>query len=201
MQYNYIMKSITFTCTKSAEQIKKEADQALMYYKIAPFLGIICMGIFVFLFLHMRNQNAEAGDSSSDLLLYVMLGVAFLFMLFVTLFFVYYKNRAGIKYILMPDKQFGWDEDAQQFFYKDKNRSLRFKGDDVKTWNSYIQNNTNIPMDIILLKTGERLVLEGDWNEKVHDYLQNFHNLLGLPKPSSMVWMLDVYKDEPTPDR
>lgn len=194
------MKSITFTCTKSAEQIKKEADQALMYYKIAPFVGIICMGIFVFLFLHMRNQNTEAGDSSSDLLLYVILGVAFLFMLFVTLFFVYYKNRAGIKYILMPDKQFGWDEDAQQFFYKDKNRSLRFKGDDVKTWNSYIQNNTNIPMDIILLKTGERLVLEGDWNEKVHDYLQNFHNLLGLPKPSSMVWMLDVYKDEPTPE-
>ena len=195
------MKSITFTCTKSAEQIKKEADQALMFYKIAPFLGIICMGIFVFLFLHMRNQNAEAGDSSGDLLLYVILGIAFLFMLFVTLFFVYYKNRAGIKYILMPDKQFGWDEEAQQFFYKDKNRSLRFKGDDVKTWNSYIQNNTNIPMDIILLKTGERLVLEGDWNDKVHDYLQNFHNLLGLPKPSSMVWMLDVYKDEPTPDR
>lgn len=195
------MKSITFTCTKSAEQIKKEADQALMFYKIAPFLGIICMGIFVFLFLHMRNQNAEAGDSSSDLLLYVTLGIAFLFMLFVTLFFVYYKNRAGIKYILMPDKQFGWDEEAQQFFYKDRNRSLRFKGDDVKTWNSYIQNNTNIPMDIILLKTGERLVLEGDWNDKVHDYLQNFHNLLGLPKPSSMVWMLDVYKDEPTPER
>lgn len=195
------MKSITFTCTKSAEQIKKEADQALMFYKIAPFLGIICMGIFVFLFLHMRNQNAEAGDSFSDLLLYVILGIAFLFMLFVTLFFVYYKNRAGIKYILMPDKQFGWDEEAQQFFYKDRNRSLRFKGDDVKTWNSYIQNNTNIPMDIILLKTGERLVLEGDWNDKVHDYLQNFHNLLGLPKPSSMVWMLDVYKDEPTPER
>ena len=195
------MKSITFTCTKSAEQIKKEADQALMFYKIAPFLGIICMGIFVFLFLHMRNQNAEAGDSSGDLLLYVILGIAFLFMLFVTLFFVYYKNRAGIKYILMPDKQFGWDEEAQQFFYKDRNRSLRFKGDDVKTWNSYIQNNTNIPMDIILLKTGERLVLEGDWNDKVHDYLQNFHNLLGLPKPSSMVWMLDVYKDEPTPER
>lgn len=195
------MKSITFTCTKSAEQIKKEADQALMFYKIAPFLGIICMGIFVFLFLHMRNQNAEAGDSSSDLLLYVILGIAFLFMLFVTLFFVHYKNRAGIKYILMPDKQFGWDEEAQQFFYKDRNRSLRFKGDDVKTWNSYIQNNTNIPMDIILLKTGERLVLEGDWNDKVHDYLQNFHNLLGLPKPSSMVWMLDVYKDEPTPER
>ena len=195
------MKSITFTCTKSAEQIKKEADQALMFYKIAPFLGIICMGIFVFLFLHMRYQNAEAGDSSSDLLLYVILGIAFLFMLFVTLFFVYYKNRAGIKYILMPDKQFGWDEEAQQFFYKDRNHSLRFKGDDVKTWNSYIQNNTNIPMDIILLKTGERLVLEGDWNDEVHDYLQNFHNLLGLPKPSSMVWMLDVYKDEPTPER
>jgi hypothetical protein len=194
------MKSITFACTKSAEQIEKEANQSLTFYKIVPWLCIVCMGLIAYMYFSICDMGAAKENGSRDIVAILIFGMAFLFMLLIAIYFFYYKNRAGIKYILMPDKQFGWDEEAKQFFYKDKNRSLRFTGKDVEKWSSYIMYKTNIPIDIFLLKTGERLVLEGDWNEEVHDYLQNFHNLLDLPKPSGMAWMLDVYKDEPTPD-
>ena len=97
------------------------------------------------------------------------------------------------KYELMPTKELAWDETASQFIYKDKNGTIRFRGDDIERWTSYVNNKSQESTDIILLRTGEKIILEGEWNPELHTYLNNYRNLLGLPEPQRTAWTVDIY--------
>ena len=70
---------------------------------------------------------------------------------------------------------------------------MRFNGDDIEKWVSYVNNKSNEPTEIVTLRTGEKFILEGEWNMEVHDFLNQNRTDLNLPKPKRWTWSYEVY--------
>jgi hypothetical protein len=183
------MKSVTFTCTMSAEEIEKTLRARNLTYTLMTWMCPLSVLLFGFVYY----QSVSRMGVSFDPVLALILGAGALMMM--VFFFVFRKVQAKqpAKYELMPTKEFAWDEATSQFIYKDKNGTIRFRGDDLEIWHSFVNNRSQIPTDIFTLRTGEKIILEGEWNPELHNYLNNFRNLLGLPEPKRMIWTLDVY--------
>lgn len=181
------MKTTTFTCTKSAEEISKSVHERSLMYKVLSWacLFAICPLFYISFFV------SGTFDINAISLILFVIGVAAMLLCF----FLFRKvlERLPDKYEIMPTKEFGWDETHNQFIYKDKDQTLRFKGDDIEKWVSYVNSKSGEPTEIILLHTGEKMILEGEWNMEVHNYLNLNRTALGLPKPHRWTWSFEIY--------
>lgn len=183
------MQSTTFTCTKSAEEIEKSVRERKRVYTLLMWMcpvAIILIGYVLF----VPFSDGDQSLAWFPILLFVLTA---LLMTFCFIVFRKVLDNLPAKYELMPTKELAWDETASQFIYKDKNGTIRFRGDDIERWTSYVNNKSQESTDIILLRTGEKIILEGEWNSELHTYLNNYRNLLGLPEPKRTAWTLDIY--------
>lgn len=177
------MKSITFTCTTSTEEIQKIAHQKELMTRICLLLQL---ALYPFILYKLWPK-----DGIHDSILLLLFFFIATMLSFLSGLIVYYWKQSKHAYLLMPTKVFGWDENTSQFFYKDDERSLRFKSTDIKKWYSLEDDNYDASAeislgqcsDIIHLQTGEKIVLENLWNESVHEFLKNNRFALDLPQP------------------
>lgn len=95
---------------------------------------------------------------------------------------------------IIAGKTFGWNEESKRFFYKDKYRTLRFKGDDVKKWVS-MSTKGNSTTDIIQLIDGNQFVIESFFNPDAHTFLRDNKELLNLPRPKFLTFVINYYKN------
>lgn len=181
------MKTTTFTCTKSAEELEKSARQRSMLYGLMMWLCPLMPVLIVYILSSVCQEEELA---IIPILLFTVTVV-----MAVYCFIIFYKTKKRLpsKYELMPTKEFSWDETTKQFTYKDKDCTLRFKGDDIEKWVSYVNNKSNEPTEIVTLRTGEKFILEGEWNMEVHDFLNLNRTELALPKPKRWTWSYEVY--------
>jgi len=181
------METTTFTCTKSAEELSKSARERKLTFTIVSWACIIAMPALCYMIFWGSGTFIFTAFS----LMLCIIGVAIMIMCF----FVFRKvlERLPEKYAIMPTKEFSWDEQRKQFTYKDKDQTLRFKSDDIEKWVSYVNNKSQESTEIIHLLTGEKIILEGEWNAEVHNYLNNNRNSLGLPQPKRLTLSSDIY--------
>ena len=177
------MESITFTCTANTEEIEKIANWK---EKVARFCFLSLLVLYSVI-LYMLWPEGGIHDT--------FMLVLFLFIIASMLFLLFMIRHSWQKfrhtYALMATKEFGWDETSSQFFYRDDERTLRFKSSDVKKWYSLEDDNYDESAeinfgettDIIHLHTGEKIVLERLWNRDIHKYLRTHYLLFGLPEP------------------
>lgn len=184
------MKSITFTCTKSAEEIEKSARGSKQKYTLMLWMCPAAAAIVGYMCFVPFQEGTEPLLAWLPILLFAITTII------MALCFIIFRrvlDKLPAKYELMPTKEFAWDETASQFFYKDKNGTIRFRGEDLETWHSFVNNKSQEPTDIFTLHTGEKIILEGEWNPELHNYLNMYRNLLGLPEPKRMIWTLEIY--------
>lgn len=183
------MKSTTFTCTKSAEEIEKSARERKRVYTLMLWMcpvAIILVGYICF----TQFSGVDRSLAWIPVLLFALMALVMAFC------FIAFRRVLGnlpAKYELMLTKEFAWDEAASQFIYHDQNGTIRFRGDDLETWHSFVNNKSKESTEIFTLHMGEKIILEGEWNPEVHNYLNTNRNLLGLPEPKRMLWTLDIY--------
>lgn len=180
------MKSITFACTMSAEEMKEHVHQKELMLRVCIWLLFI-IGLFIFYLIYTE----KVPYTTPLLFLFVFIELVFVFLLY------WYKTKKVLlKYALILSKEFGWDDTTSQFVFKDYDRTLRFRSTDIKKWYSLEENgydeseeiNLAGTTDIIHLKTGEKIVLESIWNESVHKFLKSNRIALGLPEPKRWAW-------------
>lgn len=181
------MKTTTFTCTKSAEEIEKSARDKMIMYKIMMGLCPVAVLLSAYVTFYPHGELV-LNTYMISLFVLVLVLMGFVFWMFLKV-----VERTPSKYELMPTKEFSWDETTKQFTYKDKDCTLRFKGDDIEKWVSYVNNKSNEPTEIVTLRTGEKFILEGEWNMEVHDFLNLNRTELNLPKPKRFTFSYEIY--------
>lgn len=181
------MKTTTFTCTKGAEEIEKSARDKMIMYKI--MMGLCPVAVLLSAYVTFYPH----GELVLNMYMISLFVLVLVLMGFVFWMFLKVVERIPSKYELMPTKEFSWDETHTQFIYKDKDHTLRFKGDDIEKWVSFVNNRTNESTEIITLCDGEKIILEGEWNAEVHDFLNLNRTELALPKPKRWTWSYEVY--------
>lgn len=181
------MKTTTFTCTKSAEEIEKSARDKMIMYKI--MMGLCPIAVLLSAYVTFYPH----GELVLNMYMISLFVLVLVLMGFVFWMFLKVVERIPSKYELMPTKEFSWDETTKQFTYKDKDCTLRFKGDDIEKWVSYVNNKSNESTEIVTLRTGEKFILEGEWNMEVHDFLNQNRIDLNLPKPKRFTFSYEIY--------
>lgn len=187
------METTTFTCTKDAGEREQAVSQRESYYKFMSAMSILLVVTTGVIYYMMRDVDA---GGIIGLLFPITIVSVMVLSAVMAFFFNRIKGRVSKIIDLMGGKEFTWNEEKRLFIYKDKDRTIRFTGEEVKRWIS-VENmqNGNYPCEIIDLRTGERIILEEYWNEQVHNFLKYNRKELGLPAAKNALWEIDIYKN------
>jgi hypothetical protein len=180
------MKTELFTCQMTAEEVKKrERSMTLMLRVCFVSLFILCPVI-----VYLSGAFSTPLDSVG---LVFIIFICAMMAIFLWLIFCSLKYVIPKKYAQMADKQFGYDIQTEKFFYKDNTRELTFTANQIEKWYS-MTGRYGETTDIFLLPDEDPIVLESEFNSKVHNFLQFHKEMYHLPQPRSM-WLRMRYYD------
>ena len=192
------MQSVTFTCVKNAEQQNKALKQSRWIKYLILFFAIAMCGFCVFLSYIVIPDISNSPLNGENIVMWICIIISIIVMLLLSVFCIvaFLKNNETVDMMfdIIADKVFGWDDEKKQLFYKDKYRTIYFKGDDVKKWVS-MNNKGNTTTDIIQLINGEQFVIESFFNPNVYSFLHENKERLNLPRPKLFSFVINYYKD------
>ena len=194
------MESITFTCTKTEKQIaraKRMRPMVRVLVLIALLMIVGCLAVPLVAFSPgvLEAPSIWEADMFWPCLIFlvVLIGLVPIFR-YLFGFVVEDKEIVRMQFDIMPDKTFGWDADTREMVYRDKYRTLRFRGDDVDKWVS-VRSQYGNTTDIMRLRNGEQIVLEDFFNKDIYPFLHQHRAELGLPKSKGMTLVVNYYQD------
>lgn len=199
-QIRSTMESITFSCTKSEKQIARAKRlrpllRVLVFIALLMIVGCLAIPLIALIPGVLKAQTIWKAEMFWPclILLAVLIGltpiIRYLFG-----FVLEDKEITRMQFDIMPDKTFGWDADKHEMVYKDKYRSLRFRGDEVDKWVS-VRSQYGNTTDIMRLRNGEQIVLEDFFNKDIYPFLHQHQAELGLPKSKGMTLVVNYYQD------
>ena len=191
------MSDISFTCVMNAEQIaaQKKYDR-IVGAIVLPLCLVLIAGAMGILIYAMTLAWAE-----KDYFLLVFGGFFVLLILccciYLGSFIIQNRRMCAKAYDIMESKSLTYSSDKHVFTYKDKYRTITFKGRDVQKWVSVVarvrySESTN-KVNIILLRNGEQMVFEDKFNPDVHNFLHVHKISIGLPDPKPMTTVVNYY--------
>lgn len=192
------MKSVTFNCVKNAEQLNKAFKQnKVLKYVFLFMLSLLC-GIVLFLIYNILPDliNNPLNKGTYKMWIYTVLAILLMIgsIIYLSVFLSQFDEYNRMMFDIIAGKTFGWNEESKRFFYKDKYRTLRFRGDDVKKWVS-MSPKGNSTTDIIQLIDGSQFVIESFFNPDAHTFLRDNKELLNLPRPKFLTFVINYYKN------
>ena len=194
------MTQTEFKCVLTHEQVlRQKKTDAFIFHVVLPVFGVVILGIMGYLVCLNYAELRSTPDwrESEFLVPMIVLSCVIVFVLCLIVYLarvVVVMSRISDKvYELIETKQFAWDPKTNEFFYADKDRKLRFKGDDVDKWVSV--NNKGNTTDIMRLRNGEQFVLEGKFNPGIYPYLHDNRIVMRLPEPKFLTWTINCYED------
>lgn len=95
----------------------------------------------------------------------------------------------------ISSKEFAWDADTQQFRYKDKERSIRFKSSDVRKWCIRKASLLYNGLIAIRLNNDEQIILEEIFNPVALTFLSEHAEELHLPPLLKDQGLIDPYSE------
>jgi len=179
------MEKELFTCQMTAEEVKKRERSMSLMLKVCFVALCILYPVILYLMDIFRMPIAGVMLGLIIFICAMMLGMLWLV-------FCIIKYNIPKKYAQMPDKQFGYDIQTEKFFYKDNARELTFTADQIEKWYS-MTGRYGETTDVFLLPDEDPIVLESEFNSKVHNFLQFHKEMYHLPKPRSMWFRLRYY--------
>lgn len=179
------MEKVLFTSQLSAAEAEKRKNSMTMMMRV--FLGALLILFPIILYL-MGLFKLPIDNVSLGIGLFIVAMMVMMLWIVATLL----RYVLPAKYDQMPDKQFGYDYQTDKFYYKDNNRELTFSADQIEKWYS-MTGRTGETTDIFLLPDEKPIVLEGEFNPEVHDFLIMRKEMLHLPKPSAMWLKIRIY--------
>lgn len=193
------MESFTFTCAMSPEQIRKQKkyDTAVANL-VLPILAVLMFVVMAFMLGIAFHAWAEDTTAVALIATFgaIIAGLPTIYLILVAIEF---PGMTRDCYDIFETKTFGYDADKNQFVYTDKYRNLRFSGRDVQKWVSVepspryqVEGGTT---DILLLRNGEQIVLEGKFNPKIHVFLNACRYAVYLPAPKRATSTINFYKN------
>jgi len=193
------MQSVTFTCVRTAEELKK-ARKRRPFVRIAAFAVVfICVGMFVALAALLIPDILEAPSWRESEMFWPSI-IFFGAMLLVLPLFYYIlrfmandKEMTVCQFDIIQEKTFRYEAETRQMVYTDKYRTLRFRGDDVVKWVApgHYDNTDNI----LCLRNGEQIVLEAFFNPNIYPFLKEHQTELDLPARKRFVKPVNYYKE------
>lgn len=188
-----------FRCQMTHEQVERQRKyDTIVAHVVLPVTNVLLVGIMSFLIYITYGELQRTPDwTASEFLLpmVVMFGAVALVMaivVYMTIVAIELSRTLEPAYSIMETKVFGWDTDKREFFYIDTEHRLRFKGDDVDKWVS-VMNQGGVTTDIMRLRSGEQIVLEGKFNADIYPFLRENRLELNLPKPKPFTWTINTY--------
>lgn len=179
---------VVFDCILNEDQIAKRKTSPKWKGLFWPWaIAIFTLGITVFcfyiFFAHVLGMNMP---TYFYVIQYFVLasGVTMTILVFIAAV-KRYKEEPYAVYEAMYDEMFGkeltWDPENCEFTYKDKIRSLRFTSFDIIYW-ANVHYAAVWSAEVFLLKSGEQIVLENDWNPQINVYLVGKSTSMYLPE-------------------
>lgn len=194
------MERLEFKCALTHEQVlrQKKTDSFISRF-VLPMSCVLLFGVLIFMVHLAYTELSSAPDwQKSEFLIPIVVSMlAALMILCLSVYLIRVTvemiHMSETVYELFETKTFAWDPKTNEFFYTDKDRKLRFKGDDVDKWVSV--NNKGNTTDIMRLRNGEQFVLEGKFNPNIYPYLHENRIIMRLPEPKFLTWTINCYKD------
>ncbi|MBQ2520286.1 MAG: hypothetical protein II540_03250 [Paludibacteraceae bacterium] len=194
------MERTEFKCVMTHEQVlRQKKTDAFIFHVVLPVFGVVTLGILGYLVCLNYAELRSTPDwrESEFLIPMIVLSCVIVFVLCLIVYLarvVVVMSRISDKvYELIETKQFAWDPVTNEFIYSDKDRNLRFKGDDVDKWVSV--SSKGATTDIMRLRNGEQFVLEGKFNPAVYGFLHDHQREMHLPQPKLMTLTVNCYED------
>lgn len=188
-----------FRCQMTHEKMARQKRyDTIVAHVLLPVTNVLLVGIMVFMGYITYGELHRTPDwTTSEFLLpmIVMAGAMALMIaivVYMTIVVIELSQAIEPAYDIMETKVFGWDVEKGEFYYSDKDRQLRFKGDDVDKWVS-VMNRGGVTTDIMRLRSGEQIVLEGKFNADIYPFLHEYRQALNLPKPKPFTWTINTY--------
>ena len=196
------MESITFKCTKTADELNNIKRKGLItIYIVLPLMMVFTSGIFIWMYIETYEDMLEdLLTPSSEFFLPAIL-VVFVTLLMLVFWgwlihvLIHTNESTKMMYDIIENKEFGWNAINQRFEYKDKYRSFTFTSDDIVKWVSVTPRYSEVGTNIIRLRNENQIVLEGVFNPDIHKFLRENQYALRLPSPVSFTMTTNVYKD------
>lgn len=180
------MEKEIFVSQQSVDAIEKSRKRSSRVMRLGVFFLLVVYPLYYYF---IGNFDVSHGCFmvivGAIMVLMFWGGAAFLYL--------YHKNCISKMYEQMPYKQFGYDPSTKKFLYQDNMRKLEFEAKDIEAWYVQFAKDT-VTADIFHLHDQHPIVLERQFNSKIHDYLVDNSDSLSLPAPETLRWKLNIYE-------
>lgn len=180
------MEKVIFVSQQSVDAIEKSRRRSSRWMRIGVFFFLVVLPFYYYLKGYFDVSHGA---------IMVIVGISMLLMFFggAVFLFLLHKNSISKMYEQMPYKRFGYDPATKKFLYQDNMRKLEFEAKDIEAWYVQFAKDT-ATADIFYLPDQHPIVLERQFNSKIHDYLTDNCESLSLPAPETLRWKLNIYE-------